>query len=219
MSVYLRLVTPLKEIERLILEEMKNVINGALYQTKTTIRSLFTPELEKQIYNSKEYGSLQTSVLRGELGIVDAQSATRKIIEFILDRLTITVIPMKIVGSELNGGIRIVFLREQDAEDLFEEMSFMSEGSKNGVRPPAKVDWLRWLLSKGNAVVVDNFVFKNKSYPSSRTGLGIMRTSNRGWSVPSEFSGTKDNNWITRALIEAGPVWADILIENVNKGL
>lgn len=220
MSVYLKLITPLKEIEKLILEEIKNIINSALYQSKFTIKSLFTPELEKQMYNSDEYHSLKSSVLRGELGVIDAEITTRAIVEFIIERLTITIVPMEIRGSELNGGIKIVFLREQDAEDLFEQMSFMSEGSLKFNRPPAKVDWLRWLLTKGTEVVVENMVFKPWPYnPPSRTGLGIMRYSKRNWSVPPEFAGTKDDNWITRALIQAGPVWADILIDNINKEL
>ena len=63
-----------------------------------------------------------------------------------------------------------------------------------------QLPWLEWLLLEGNKAIISKqevIIGPNKF---SRTGLAIMRPSNKSWRVPSEFAGTIKDNWITRAI-------------------
>jgi hypothetical protein len=62
--------------------------------------------------------------------------------------------------------------------------------------------WLEWLLKRGDSIIVTNYTY-NPSSGLGRSGLGNMIPGG-AFRVPPQFSGTEDNNFITRALI--GPV-------------
>lgn len=57
--------------------------------------------------------------------------------------------------------------------------------------------WLHWLLTQGTATIISGYEYKPDN--SGRSGGGTM-TSGRAWRVPPQFSGTLENNFITRAL-------------------
>jgi hypothetical protein len=63
-----------------------------------------------------------------------------------------------------------------------------------------KLPWLEWLLLYGGKIIVRSYEVKVGPNPHSRTGLAIMKPSKKNWRVPAEFSGTRENNWVTRAL-------------------
>ena len=60
--------------------------------------------------------------------------------------------------------------------------------------------WLQWLVFYGNIPIIDDYQVVMVNTRASRTGRAIMRKSGGSWRVPSEFSGTMADNWITRAI-------------------
>lgn len=59
------------------------------------------------------------------------------------------------------------------------------------------VYWLEWLLASGNDPVIKDFEILFGSFASSRSGEAIMIPGIE-WSVPSVYSGTFNDNWLTR---------------------
>ena len=59
--------------------------------------------------------------------------------------------------------------------------------------------WLQWLLERGDEIIVAGYEFGGNS-GRGRSGLGYMTTGG-SFRVPPQFSGTKDNNFISRALV------------------
>ena len=59
--------------------------------------------------------------------------------------------------------------------------------------------WLQWLLLDGTKVLIDSHQVVIGPNLRSRTSMAIMRPGS-GWSVPNEFAGTQNNNWLTRAI-------------------
>jgi hypothetical protein len=53
----------------------------------------------------------------------------------------------------------------------------------------------------------------------SRTGMALMVESKKNWRVPSEFSGTISNNWITRALENVDKEISDIIKNEITSKL
>lgn len=78
------------------------------------------------------------------------------------------------------------------------------------------IPWLQWLIIEGDKVIVRDYDFSVRNNRFSRTGLGIMvEGAGRRWKVPAEFSGTVQNNFITRALRDADREIEDIIINEI----
>jgi hypothetical protein len=61
--------------------------------------------------------------------------------------------------------------------------------------------WLDWLLNRGDQIIVVGYEY-NPQTGLGRSKLGNMKTGG-SFRVPPEFSGTQENNFVTRALIGA----------------
>ena len=59
--------------------------------------------------------------------------------------------------------------------------------------------WLEWLLTAGNAIVIAGYSVEYGNFQTSRTGGAIMEPVGF-FKVDSQFSGTPENNFITRAI-------------------
>ena len=100
------------------------------------------------------------------------------------------------------GGIKIYVLK-QDLERALSSGfgSFMVESKKDKW---AIIDWANWLLLEGNQIIVSQYKFVNGFEKWSRSGSGIMIKAYSGvWRVPSEHSGIKGDNWLTRSLTQS----------------
>lgn len=64
-----------------------------------------------------------------------------------------------------------------------------------------QIPWLEWLLTRGNEIIIADYHIKFGFAMASRSGGAIMAPTLE-WSVPSQFAGTRDDNWITRALTD-----------------
>jgi len=64
--------------------------------------------------------------------------------------------------------------------------------------PGGDLHWLDWLLTKGDTIIVANYQYNPKG-GAGRSRLGYM-TVGSSFRVPPQFSGTAENNFITRAL-------------------
>lgn len=96
------------------------------------------------------------------------------------------------------GGIKIYVLK-QDLERALNSGfgSFITEKW-------FAVDWANWLLLEGNQIIVSQYKFVNGFEQYSRSGSGIMIKAYSGvWRVPSEHSGVKGDNWLTRSLTQS----------------
>lgn len=82
------------------------------------------------------------------------------------------------------------------------------------------IDWMDWLLNRGSQVVVSGFesVFAVAA-SKSRSGLGFMLKTGGSFRVDPKFAGTKDDNFLTRMLIQSRQSIENIIKEEINKVL
>ena len=60
--------------------------------------------------------------------------------------------------------------------------------------------WLQWLLERGDETIVANYQYQ-PSRGFGRSKVGIMKSEGaESWGVPTDYAGTRDDNFITRAL-------------------
>jgi hypothetical protein len=80
--------------------------------------------------------------------------------------------------------------------------------------------WLEWLLLYGGKIIVRDYRVKMGSNNRSRTGMAVMvESSGSNWRVPTEFAGTSNNNWVTRAINKIDNKILDILETELEKSL
>lgn len=74
------------------------------------------------------------------------------------------------------------------------------------------LDWLDWLLIKGDKTIIREYEIEPAQGRRSRTGLAVMVKAKKGrWKVPAQYAGTVNKNWVTRAIDDI----PDSKIENI----
>jgi hypothetical protein len=196
-----------KKLENLIRKDVKKIIDDA---TKIRIPILVSSILTDHIRNILE----QTSVwhdfqnrgpLWKRLGGGDLASKLSSIIEHWANSVEIAEEGVISIQGEYGYQIVLTAIKADYSDVLsLDTATFQSTTTREGPRKGEKheIEWLRWLLTKGQEYVVKQYVFTEKleSKESRGGGLMIPKRSAAGWRVPKEYSGTMDDNFVTKAL-------------------
>jgi hypothetical protein len=79
-----------------------------------------------------------------------------------------------------------------------------------------KIDWLEWLLTRGDDVILfddlENFTFAGESF-----SIPIGQLGDESIRIPPQFSGTEDNNFIIRSFAGAEEEIANILLNSLQR--
>ncbi len=189
-----------KAIVKKIVTTLKDYVNGLLFRKAPKIQIDIRKLVEDAIRRQPEYKSLLGGELQSELGVPHTKPRLDQIVRIIVDSIEVKVKKLKNVGDIIEGGLEIDFVKS-NFKDLT-ELPVASYVTDKGV----KIEWLRWLLLEGDKIIVRSYTIGIDPKDYARTGLGeIMIPSYKkagGWRVPPEFSGTAEDNFITRALIE-----------------
>jgi hypothetical protein len=177
-----------KGLAKYVTKQLKGHIKRQAISIASGIREPLRQIVHDSIVSTPEYHSLLGGKLQGELGVTSPHQRIEAVIAEWVNNISVTVK----VASEPLLTISIGFI-QQEYEDVLSliEASYDYEGGT--------IPWLRWLLLEGDSRIVRDYQFSPMTR-GSRTGLGIMVPSaRRGWKVPSEFSGTATDNFVTRA--------------------
>lgn len=181
-------------------------INEYLNDIYTSIENTIPDIVVNSIISQPEYASLISGSLKGEFGIVDPAARLTQILETIKSGRSVVRKATSVVNSQIKAGIEFRMVKS-DFQDIL-NLGASSFTTEKG----SKLDWLKWLLTEGDSIIISDYTFVPGSSQYSRTGLGIMRPSGGSfWRVPPEFAGTINNNWITRGIAEASPMIQRIL--------
>jgi hypothetical protein len=199
--------------ERELKLELVKQVNKAMFSVANSpvLRNTINEIIEKNIISSPEYQSLLNGKLAGLFGLDNPDYILSKIIQTVKNSVLIETRPA-IFSSVISAGITVSLL-PSDFSDVL-SIEGVSYDSKGGA-----VDWLKWLLTAGDTVVVVDYdvVFGN-AFVGSRSDFAIMeRNVGQGFSVPPEYSGTAQNNWLTRSLEDVDKLIGNILILELNK--
>lgn len=202
-------------------EITKGILDGCVYELnkrlntgtlRSQLKRMTQKILEQAIMRQPEYDSLvmDGGVLNTELGIVDADSKMRTLINIWIRSVEVVMTPVHIVGSQVSGSI-ILRAIESDFADVLgsSASSFTSEGGY-------PVPWLKWLLTEGDNIIIATHRAVYKPAYSRTDGDIMLPTGGAGWRVPPEFSGTIDNNFVTRAVVESLDDIRDAIKTEVN---
>lgn len=215
MNISIKLLQSDSEIRISILEEISKHIDGALTKSILNIKKDIENIILNAVRNEPEYASLKSGKLRYELGIPDP-GVVDTIVNKILETINIHKKNTTFNNSGIVGGIILTALNNGEIISLTNIQEAFVVDTLKGYSLP----WLKWLLLEGAKPIVKDYKVKVGPSPYSRTGMAVMVNSDESWSVPNEFAGTIQNNWLTRAIDNMnGQLIEDIIKNNLEKNL
>lgn len=199
----IKMIDSAADIQKKLSSAIADHLNDALKRAADHIEGQVQLLVHDRIYNSDTFRSLLDGELRGDMGLRNPQRVLNPILQVWMNSVVVTHLPVRFVGEKLTGGIRIEFIKSSWQDVLrMPEAEYISVNRRRKTR--ARIRWLYWLLLAGSQIIVrDWFVLFRDGfrYPPSRSEMAIMiQGAGKFWRVPFEHSGTKDNNFVTRAL-------------------
>lgn len=192
MKIGLTITDSVGQLEKAIMLEIKSALNKAILGAIPDIKIKVGVFVRQLVINTPEFDSLLSGRLKVELGLKDPSLPLNQILYALENGITVDYSGLKASSSGISGGFTIGLVKDRFAE--LTSLSGASYVSNNKTIP-----WLEWLLFQGDTMVISDYEIKYSYSQESRTHSALMIKGTKGWRVPPEFSGTENNNFITRA--------------------
>ena len=191
-----------KRIDTVIANHMNKKIQNNKSRAERQIKGLIRGWIEEQpeVASLKAQGELRS--LNAKFGLPPGvpDIAIEAIIQALVASVNVT---FKKVNSRVSGGIEFNI-----KGDVILDILNIPEGTvitEKGV----PLNWLQWLLTRGNTAVVSGY--KYIPIHHGRSGGGLMMRGSVFRVEPLSFAGTVDNNFVTRAFSGRGRELSRIL--------
>jgi len=193
--VGIRIVDSFSNVKRQIDTIIANRINKLIQRKKDRAAKEIKGLIRGWIEQQPEVASLKA---QGEFGSLNAQFglppgvpdiAMEAIIQALIASVDVTF--KKINPGSNKGGVEFVIKGDVILRIL---------NIPHGIiitEEDAPLNWLQWLLSRGNETIISGYQYV--AGPRGRSGGGVMIGGSSFRVEPTSFSGTVDNNFVTRA--------------------
>ena len=175
-------------IQKKINAALAKDINKKLPKIATNIERRVKPIVRQALLASPEISSLSSGSLKYEFGLTS--DPTMDIVDAVVSSLKVQ---FKKVNTNLSGGISLV-MQPTDFSNLLSLPS-----AQQPIESGGNIPWLHWLLNLGDSIIIADFGV-SFGPGKGRTGGANMTGSFAPYKVDSRFSGTPDNNFITRVI-------------------
>ena len=156
------------------------------------IKNRIRPIIASALFKSPEIMSLSGGVLKADFGLT--LDPAPDLVQSIISTIKLNARNSRASSGSIDGGFTLT-IQPIDYGNLF-SLSVAEQVIKGGSIP-----WLKWLLTLGDTIIIADFGVEYGAV--GRTGKGHMTRGSRPFKVNSSFSGTVDNNFISRAINEA----------------
>ena len=194
----IKLITPKRVINSRISTAIANHLNTRIPRTRSRLEQKAQMLLLKHLNASQETMSLLSRELRSELGIPNPSSEIIRIFEAVASTVSVQV------NRATKKGSRGVSMSIRLTAVPFDLKSITSGMGVYNTEKGVSIPWFDWLTTLGDRVIVRDYEIEGGHPQSSRTGDAIM-VKGKGWRVPPSFSGTENNNFVTRATDKSLP--------------
>lgn len=195
MRFSLKLLDSSKEIEQKILRAMLPEIVSLMNKGMTNLKRNLPIIIRNAIIATPEYDSLSLGKLKYEFGIDNVDSKLASLISVWSTNIQYSYQAPTIVANKIKSSLSASMIRADFSDVLYTDFAAVVDTVRGYSLP-----WLEWLLLEGNKTIIKNYEVIMGPNRASRTGLALMKPARKSWKVPSEFSGTRNDNWITRAI-------------------
>ncbi len=174
-------------------EKMTVAVSKSIPSIKEGLKDIVYRAIEGCV----EMDELRGGILGAEFGLTSsiAGEAVQNIATAVSE--SIFIVHEKASSKKGVGGLTVNIQPSDFANVLNIKGSVVSYYSKKN-KENVNLDWLNWLLTRGDEVIVSKFKFVPEA-GRGRTGMGRMKKGG-SWRVSPQYAGTEDDNFITRAL-------------------
>lgn len=210
--ITLKLTDPIKYIEGKVNANLAKLLNDRLYSKIGIIRNDLSELVDGWLRKQPEIKSLLSrdpSSLAGHFGIPSGQADNS--VEAIIAAIRQTIsYKFNKFDDSLKGSLLFVC----QPTSFSNVLSIPSGHVKyNNGKRDVDLHWLDWLINRGDSIIVSDYEYKAAA-GTGRSNLGTMKIGT-SFRVPAAYSGTEDNNFITRAL--NGPTQSEAVTELLTK--
>ena len=160
------------------------------------------PIIEGALLASPEIASLSNGVLKAEFGLTF--DPTSQLVSAIVSSIDVNIDKLNV---NMQGGFTLT-IQPTNYTNLL-SLSIAEQDIEGG----STIPWLDWLLNLGDSIVVASFGVEFGNH--GRTGLAHMSKGFAPYKVNSAFSGTADDNFITRAIARVSPEIRQIIVRAI----
>lgn len=206
------------DFNRRLIIEHKRLINEVFEKNMDKFIDGVKAKFASKIRTSGEYRSLVSPAGRLRLdfglgeeggaaeGILDPKEAMREIIELVISGVTVKIVEKRI-DENFVIGLNIKLLENMDAIINSDAGKYFSINTRGDIN---EVPWLEWILTGGASSVLVGYQVLYKESDASRTDRAIM-VKGGSFGVDSRYTGTKNNNFITRAAEDMNSNISDLI--------
>jgi hypothetical protein len=194
----IKLLESNQEIYKKILAALLPDIRKYMLKAKNKLTTNLKPIIKNLIESSPEYNSLLFGQLKYEFGIPNSEEKLSRLLDVWTNNIQITFEQPKVTNNRITTSLSIFMIKSNFSDVIYQDFASVLDKERGYSLP-----WLKWLLLDGRKVIVPKYEVVIGPNKYSRTGMAVMKKSTKFWKVPSEYSGTERNNWITRAIDSA----------------
>lgn len=198
-----------QSLKKELVRKANQIIKRSVPEITTQVKAL----TRRLIKSSGFIQQLLKGNLPGHFSIApdDVDETVDAIIDEVANNVEVTYTNLRISGNIIKGGLKVAIGR-----DGFSSLLNLSEAATITDKGVA-LEWLEWVLLRGDQVIVSehSIVFEEGMGISE---MAIMVPDNAGsWRVPPEFSGTIEDNVITRQIVRQMDAYSRLISRLVIK--
>lgn len=215
MQLSIELLETDAQISRKILQEIADQFNKDVSGKLSSITQKIKLVTIDHLKSTSTYESLIKGRLAGHFGLPSSirEGMVNNIIQTIASHIQVRHDIIKVKGFNFSGGTTIEVLLSDFSDIIHMAEAFVY--TERGQDLP----WLEWLLIRGNEIIISQHEV-HLIGGKGRSGRGIMVKNDASvWRVPSEFSGTIRNNWLTKAFLEQPDIYLNKIKDILEKEL
>jgi len=182
-----------------------DLINQKVSKNRRKIPAVLNPIIFDAVYNCPEMDSVRSGKLKYDFGL--DFDPTERIASAVARSIKPTIGKFKYISGKIVGNIQ-VDVQPKDFLNLLALPSAIVVTEKGDELP-----WLDWLLTYGDTIITGNFGVKYTN--AGRSGGAVMVKGFSAFRVDPSFSGTEDDNFISRALNSKIPQLESALWQNI----
>lgn len=181
-----------KKLFKKVLDAAAAQLNNSIKRVVPKIQSEIADLVAQYVSECPEVQSMRGGDLQAELGFISPEHFINGLLAGIKGSVYVEFTPYKVVINSFVGGLSVNVFPEGFREILLLEVATYPS---NGYTIP----WLQWLLEAGTDIVVADYRIEYGNFPNSRSKMAHM-TSGGSYSIPAQYAGRPNDNFITRAL-------------------
>lgn len=198
LNINLKILESDSEIQKRLLKALLPDTRKYMNKVINTLKNKLPNVINEAIKRAPEYDAILTGQLKAEFGIPDPGLKLAGLLDIWSKNIAIEYQNPQISSNQIKSNFSISMIRVDFSDVLYSDFAEVVDNERGYSLP-----WLQWLLLEGNKTLVKNYEVVLGPSPRSRSGLALMAPSKKSWRVPSGFSGTQGNNWITRSIDSA----------------